>query len=100
MTFDNQCIAGEALDQIDRLRASNTRLLEALMDMVNQSFYHEIGGMLSHSHMVAEEGAIAVLIEAGMAEEVEAGKNVYCLLWDKLEERKNPNLTDELFPSR
>ena len=73
-------------DEIERLRNGNTMLLEALMDMVNQFFYTHDGEFLSHSFMSAEEGAIAVLIHAGMAEEVE-GKG-YRLLWDKLEARK------------
>lgn len=81
-------------EQVNRLRAGNTALLEALMDMVNQFFYSknrsgqddEDGDILSHSFMSAEEAAISVLIQAGMAEEVR-GKG-YRLLWDKLEARK------------
>lgn len=81
-------------EQVKRLRAGNTALLEALMYMVNQFFYSknrsgqddEDGDILLHSFMSAEEGAISVLIQAGMAEEV-SGKG-YRLLWDKLEERK------------
>lgn len=87
-------------EQVKRLRAGNTALLEALMDMVNQFFYSknnsgqydEDGDILSHSFMSAEEGAISVLIQAGMAEEVGGG---YRLLWDKLEERKPKQQTPE-----
>ncbi|MBL8473818.1 MAG: hypothetical protein JNM98_18655 [Rhodocyclaceae bacterium] len=81
-------------EQIARLRRGNTALLEAMMDLVNQFFYHknvhgqsdEDGEFISHGFMSAEEGAIAALIDAGMAEEVN-GKG-YRLLWDKLEARK------------
>jgi len=86
-------------EQIARLRRGNTDLLEALMDMVNQFFYHknehsqsdEDGEFISHAFMSAEEGAIAVLIDAGMAEEVK-GKG-YRLLWDNLEARKQKRQT-------
>ena len=81
-------------EQVTRLRAGNTALLEALMDMVDQFFYSDYSGVfLSHSYMSAEEGAISVLIQAGMAEEV-SGKG-YRLLWDKLEERKPKQQTWE-----
>lgn len=88
-------------EQVKQLRAGNTALLEALMDMVNQFFYSknshgqydEDGDILSHSFMSAEEGAISVLIQAGMAEEV-TGKG-YRLLWDKLEARKPKQQTWE-----
>jgi len=88
-------------EQVKRLRAGNTALLEALMDMVNQFFYSknrsgqydEDGDILSHSFMSAEEGAIEVLIQAGMAEEV-PGKG-YRLLWDKLEARRPKQQTWE-----
>lgn len=78
--------------EIDRLRAGNTKLIEALMDMVNQFFRRPktadpVGGeWLCHRFTSAEEGAISILIEAEMAEEVE-GKG-YRLLWDKLDELK------------
>lgn len=71
--------------EVERLRNGNTLLLVALMDMVSQFFSQRSGEFLTHSYMSAEEGAIAVLIAAGMAEEVE-GKG-YRLLWDKLEAR-------------
>lgn len=88
-------------EQIARLRRDNTALLEALMDMVNQFFYHknendqsdEDGEFILHAFMSAEEEAIAVLIDAGMAEEVK-GKG-YRLLWDKLEARKPKQQTWE-----
>jgi hypothetical protein len=74
----------EELKQIVALRRGNTILLEALMDMVNQFFYTGQDGTLRHSFMSCEEGAIATLIDAGFAKEVDGG---YLLLWDKLAER-------------
>lgn len=87
-------------EQIARLRRGNTALLEALMGMVNQFFYHknendqsdEDGEFIWHAFMSAEEEAIAVLIDAGMAEEVK-GKG-YRLLWDKLEARKDRHVAN------
>jgi len=75
-------------EQIRLLKNGNTLLISALMDMVNQFFYTDIytdkDGILTHSFMSAEEGAIEVLIDAGMAEEVDKG---YKLLWDKINAR-------------
>lgn len=68
------------------LKRGNTKLIEALMDMVNQHFTEGHSGGLTHSFMSCDEGAIEVLIEAGLAEEVVMGN--YVLFWDKLEERK------------
>lgn len=73
--------------QVESYRNGNTELLEALMDMVGQFFIgNDMDGPLRHSFMSAEEIAMAVLIAAGMAEEI--GPNCCRLLWDKLEARK------------
>ena len=80
-------------EEATKLRRGNTVLLEALMDMVNQFFYHKdqdggyngVGDVLSHAHMSAEEGAISVLLEAGMAAHHQHG---YVLLWPELATRK------------
>lgn len=77
-------LAEEMARRLERTQRGNTKLIEALMDMVNQSFMGE--DTLAHSHMSCEEGAIEVLIEAGFATEVD--RNRYTLNWDKLEERK------------
>lgn len=74
----------EEMHQIAALRRGNAKLIEALMDMVNQFFYTKDNGLLQHSFMSAEEGAIATLVNAGFAEETDHG---YRLLWDKLVER-------------
>lgn len=79
-------------EEFDALRRGNTKLLNSLMDMVNQFFYHrgedgkadEDGPYLYHSFMSAEEYAIATLIKAGFAVETNKG---YILLWDKINER-------------
>lgn len=76
-----------------KLTRGNTLLLGALMDMVNQFFYakdtggnySEDGPVLSHAHTSAEESAISVLLEAGMAIPHPFG---YVLLWDALAARK------------
>ena len=81
-------------EQVASLKRGNTALIEALMDMVNQFFYHkgengepdEDGPILCHSFMSAEEGAISVLMHAGFAEE--ATDKGYRLLWDKLQQRR------------
>lgn len=91
---ERAAVLEDAEVMVDRLRAGNTKLLEALMDMVNQFFIgHGADGksdtdgeILTHSFMSAEEQAIAVLIEAGMAEEI--SRSSYRLLWGKLEARK------------
>lgn len=70
-------------EQVTQLRAGNTLLLEALMNMVKQFFWG--AEVLTHSHMSSEEMAIDVLLRAGMAEKIPGG---YRLLWDKLEARK------------
>lgn len=79
----------EALEEENgRLRSGNTALIEALMDMVNQHFHrprHDDPDVLGHMFMSANEGAIEVLLDAGMAKEVPGG---YWLLWGKLAERK------------
>jgi hypothetical protein len=56
----------------------------ALMDMVNQFFHDGGDGVLFHSFMAAEEEAIAVLVQAELAEVIEPGKNGYRLMWEKL----------------
>lgn len=73
-------------EEVERYRNGNTALIEALMDMVHQYFRNSPDGIVNHSFISAEEGAIEVLVQAGMAEEV-PGKG-YRLLWDKLEARK------------
>lgn len=80
-----ECVR-ELRDENRKLKRGNTRLIEALMDMVNQFFFEE-DGVLSHSHMSAEEGSIEVLMAAGFAEEVDRGS--YRLRWDKLKERQD-----------
>jgi hypothetical protein len=58
-------------------------LLESLMDMVNQHFYHIPNtDLISHSFMSSDEGAIEVLIKHGMAKEIR--KNTYMLMWGDL----------------
>lgn len=57
--------------------------MAALMMMVDQFFYSR-GPTLSHSYMAAEEYAIKVLLEHGLAKGI--GKNLYVLNWDKLKE--------------
>lgn len=79
-------LAEEMARRLDRTQRGNTKLIEALMDMVNQHFTEGHSGGLTHSFMSCDEGAIEVLIEAGFAEEVAMGN--YVLFWDKLEERK------------
>jgi hypothetical protein len=85
----------EQRQKIMALRHGNTKLIEALMAMVEQFFYSqneqgqhdENGEIFIHRFMSAEEMAIATLIEAGFAEEVEKGKNGYRLRNDLLEYR-------------
>ena len=60
------------------------RVTGALMSMVNQFFMTEEDGTISHSFMSAEEEAIDVLLDLGLAEEVTPGKVFYRLRWDKL----------------
>jgi hypothetical protein len=75
-------------DRVGRLKRGNTELIDALMAMVGQFFYSDnnsMGGVLTHSHMSAEENAIEVLLAAGFAEKVDGG---YRLLWDKMQERR------------
>lgn len=79
-------MSADQSDTILSLKAGNTVLLEALMDMVNQFFISRGDGIVTHSFMSAEEGAIDALLDADMAEEVPGVG--YRLLWDKLEERK------------
>jgi len=84
----------ELEDQLARLRDGNTKLLDALMGMVDEFFVHhgasgapdEDGEILTHSYMNAEEQAIDTLIAAGMAEEALGGG--YRLLWEKLKARQ------------
>jgi len=60
------------------------RVTGALMSMVNQFFTTGKDGRISHSFMSAEEEAIGVLLDLGLAEEAPPGK-VFCRLrWDKL----------------
>ena len=79
-------LAEEMARRLDRTQRGNTKLIEALMGMVNQNFTKGHSGGLAPSFMSCDEGAIEVLIEAGFAEQVEMGN--YALFWDKLEERK------------
>ena len=79
-------LAEEMARRLDRTQRGNTKLIEALMGMVNQNFTKGHSGGLAPSFMSCDEGAIEVLIEAGFAEQVEMGN--YVLFWDKLEERK------------
>ena len=79
-------LAEEMARRLDRTQRGNTKLIEAMMGMVNQHFTEGHSGGLTHSFMSCDEGAIEVLIEAGFAEEVVMGN--YVLFWDKLEERK------------
>ena len=72
------------------LRRGNTRLIEALMDYVNQTFAHDMNDedLISHGFVAAEEQAIQTLVDAGFAEHVEGWSNSYRLNWGKLEARK------------
>lgn len=72
--------------RIQALYNGNTALLEALMEMVNQFFMETDDGKLRHSFMSAEETAIGVLLDAGMASGSE--RDGFVLHWDKLEDRK------------
>lgn len=84
--------ADEAERERDSFKAGNTALLGALMDMVWQFVAgDDREAVFSHTHMAAEEGAIAVLLQAGMAEEVTPG--AYRLLWSALEARKPKPIT-------
>jgi len=72
-------------EQIKALKTGNTKLLDALMAMVEQFFYQENdSNVLRHSFMSAEEYAIETLIEAGFAKETKGG---YILDHEKLEKR-------------
>ena len=60
-----------------------TEILETLMDMVNQHFYHiPKTNLLSHSFMGSDENAIGVLIKHGMAKKIRP--NAYMLIWKDL----------------
>jgi hypothetical protein len=73
----------------DAYRNGNTALLDALMCMVWQFVgVDDRDGVISHTGMAAEEAAIKVLMDAGVAEQLAPGANSYRLLWAKLEERK------------
>ena len=73
--------------EIARLKIGNTKLLYALMAMVSEFFYGDSEeGPLRHNCMLAEEVAIGVLLEAGMAHEKEDG---YYMDWDAIEARIN-----------
>lgn len=93
--LESKAPADEAASEADRLRAGNTVLLDALMGMVGQFFHGELDGVLSHSFMSAQEAAIDVLIQAGMAVEDEPNKNAYRLNWDALEARKPKQRTSD-----
>ena len=56
----------------------------ALMDMVYQFFYHDSDDhdVIKHSFMSAEESAIQVLLDHGLA--VEVKPNRYKLNWENL----------------
>lgn len=87
---------GDQRFEVAKLKCGNFKLIEALMAMVEQFFdasdengqYDEDGKIFSHRFMSAEERAIAVLVEAGMAEEIEPGKNGYRLREDLLEQMR------------
>ena len=72
-------------EQVYQLRRSNTILLEALMDMVNQFYREGQTGSMRHEFLTVEEAAVRVLIDAGFATEKNGG---YELLWDRLTERR------------
>lgn len=89
--------AADLIETIHRLRNGNTALLEALMDMVNQFFCRRNEDDFIYPGFVsAEEAAIAVLVEAGMAEEVNGMG--YRLLWGNLEARKCSGLNTDRDP--
>ena len=80
-------------EKLKRLKRGNTALIEALMDMCSQHcFNHNYGQvdeftnpLLSHDFVSSNEGALALLVEAGFAE---TDNNVdYRLLYDKLKAR-------------
>lgn len=73
-------------EQCRQLRRGNTALIDALMDMVNQHCFPIASGVVSHGHLSANEGALALLEEAGFAEEVRPA--IYALKWSTLDERK------------
>jgi len=77
-------LAGTAAGKAEaaKYRRGNTRLIECLMDMVNQ-LSAQPDDMLSLRFRSV--GALQTLINAGFAEELEGC--TYRLLWDKLEER-------------
>lgn len=72
--------------QVERYKAGNTALLEALMDMVLQHLREGPDGIFNHSFLSSDEAAIEVLVQAGMVEVVPGSG--YRLLWDALEARK------------
>lgn len=61
-------------------------LAAALMGMVNQHFHHEDDGTISHSFLAANEAAISLLCEVGLAEGVGL---YYNLLWENLDNLEN-----------
>lgn len=72
--------------EVCKYRQNNVKLLEALMEMVAQFFHTHEDVTLSHNNMTAEECAIKVLLELGLAQKADAtSENRYHLLWDKLE---------------
>lgn len=81
----------EPVIEIERYKRGNTTLIDALMQMVDQFFYDH-DGVLSHTHMCAEEKAIVVLLQAEFAEEAEGG---YRLLWGKLKQRQEAERTQK-----
>ena len=66
------------------MNETEIELADALMDMVNQFFYHESDDyeVIKHSFMSAEELAIQVLLDHGLA--VEVKPNRYKLNWENL----------------
>jgi hypothetical protein len=81
-----------ATAKANELRRGNTILLDALADMVNQHFFHanggpEVGEFLTDNGLSANENAIAVLLDAGMARQIRDDRCWYVIDWDALKER-------------
>lgn len=70
----------------DSFRAGNTALLEALMDMCNQHCHQVNTDVLWHHFPSANEDALELLEEAGMATPTQG--DGWILNWDALDARK------------
>jgi len=70
----------------DSYKAGNTALLEALMCMCNQHCAHRASGALDHGYLSANEDALEILEQAGMATPVKG--DGWTLNWAALEARK------------